>query len=220
MWRFIFSCITLVTVLHSFGQTKEDQNLKKGFVLHDVKIGMNAIRLGRSSFGTGFSSHEIEGALAINDFNLVADFGVEKNERGGSFGYENSGKYFRFGADWNFTKDRPGGNVLSLGLRYARSSFEDQLTFVADQGFGSQTYSFDNNDLAARWFEVVFNLRGKIIANLYMGFTLRWQTFRKLNGEGMLKAYDIPGFGKTKRENSTAFDYYLAWRIPFKKKKL
>lgn len=219
MWRYIFSLLLIGHVLGSFAQesTVEAQSEPKGFVLHDVKIGMNAIRAGRTAFGAGLSTQELEVAFAINDFNLVFDVGSEKNERGEAFGYENKGVYYRLGTDWNFIKDRLSGNVLSLGIGYARADFEDNLSFVSDQGFGEQVYSFGNSDLSARWLEVTFNLRGKVISNLYMGFTMRWQTFRTLNGEGELKAYDIPGFGKTKRPNSTSFDYYFVWRIPFKK---
>ena len=101
-------------------------------------------------------------------------------------------------------------------MRYARASFEDELTFTSDQGFGEQTFNVSNAKLNARWIEVVFGLRGKIVSNLYTGFTMRWQFARKINGEGELKTFDIPGFGKTRRENSTAFDYYFMWRIPFK----
>jgi len=106
--------------------------------------------------------------------------------------------------------------VLSLGLRYSRAYFRDELDYTTDQDFGEENYLYSNDELRARWFEVTFNLRGRVVSNLYMGFTMRWQTFRALNGEADLKAYDIPGFGTTRRNNSTAFDYYLMWRLPFK----
>ena len=63
--------------------------------------------------------------------------------------------------------------------------------------------------------ELVLNMRGKVASNLYMGFTLRWKFARLINGEDGLMSFDVPGFGTTRRENATAFDYYLMWRIPF-----
>lgn len=222
MWRSIFNIIFSCLVLTVFAQQQTPQEPKENpsFKPFEIKLGFNGIRAGRTAFGSSITTHEIQGILALHQYNIVLDVGTEKNVHGETYTYENKGSYFRFGADWNFVKDRPSGNVLSLGLRYARASFQDEIAFTtaADQGFGAQTYGFSNPNLNARWFEVAFNLRGKIVSNFYMGFTMRWQAFRKLSGEGRLKAFDIPGFGETKRENSTAFDYYLMWRIPFTKK--
>ncbi|WP_370088487.1 DUF6048 family protein [Ekhidna sp.] len=218
MLKYIFSISTLAWSLLVFGQPAQQQKPKEpvDFRPYEIKIGVNAIRSGRTAFGSGLTSHEVEAALAVHRYNVVVDFGVEENQRGASFDYQNKGGYYRVGIDRNFTKDKESGNVLSLGLRYARASFEDRMTFTSDQGFGEQTYTLENDDLTARWLEVAFGLRGKVVSNLYMGFTMRWQFARKINGEGELKTYDIPGFGKTKRQNSTAFDYYLMWRIPFR----
>lgn len=191
---------------------------KPDWTPHELKVGFNAIRSGRTAFGAGITTHEIQAGLAMHQAIAVLDLGIEENIRGQSFDYVNKGRYFRVGADWNLVKDLESGNVMSLGLRYARAGFEDNLAYSRDMGFGEENYQFANSSLNARWFEVTFNLRGKIVSNLYMGFTLRWQTIRKINGEGELKAFDIPGFGKTRRENSTAFDYYFMWRLPLKKK--
>ena len=185
---------------------------------HEIKVGTNLVRLGRTVFGTGLSTYEIQAGLSMHQATVVLDVGFEENLRGDSLDYSNRGNYFRFGGDWNFIKDLPSGNVLSLGLRYARASFEDEIRFTQDFGFGEQDFQYTNANLNARWFEVTFNLRGKIVSNLYMGFTMRWQFARKINGEGDFKTFDVPGFGKTRRENSTAFDYFIAWRLPLKKK--
>ncbi len=191
---------------------------KPDWTPHELKVGINAIRSGRTIFGSGLNTHEIQLGLAMYRAIVILDLGVEENRRGESFSYTNTGQYFRFGADWNFIKEQESGNVLALGLRYARAGFNDNLSYTNDQGFGEENFQFENANLNARWFEVTLNLRGKIVSNLYMGMTLRWQNSRKINGEGVLKTFDIPGFGKTRRENSTAFDYYIMWRIPFKKK--
>ncbi len=201
------------------GTTLADQKRigpKPDWTPYELKLGFNGIRSGRTVFGSGLATHEIQVGLAMHRAIAILDFGIEENRRGESFNYVNTGQYFRFGGDWNFVKDKESGNVLSLGLRYARAGFKDDLTFSRDQGFGVEDFEYKNSNLSARWFEVTLNLRGKIISNLYMGFTMRWQTSRKVNGEGTLKTFDIPGFGKTRRENSTAFDYYIMWRIPFK----
>jgi len=217
MWKYIFSCLLVSASLLAQSQNAPIVEEKPDWTPHEVKIGWNAIRTGRSVFGSGLTSHEVQAALAMYRVYLVLDLGIEENRRGDTYDYVNSGVYFRSGLDWNFVKDMPSGNALSLGLRYARASFEDDLEFTTNQGFGEEDYQFTNSNLNARWLELTFNIRGKIVSNLYMGFTMRWQFSRKINGEGEFKTFDVPGFGKTRRNNSTAFDYYVMWRLPLKK---
>ncbi len=215
--KFISSISLLLAVISSYAQTDSVAEKKKNFRPYDVKVGVNVIRGWKTYFGSGKDSQEFEVALALHRSNLVFNYGIEENKRGGSFHYQNDGNYFRAGIDRNFVKNQGSGNVLSLGLRYARANFEDALTFTTDNGLGKQNITLSNPDLQSRWIELVFNVRGKIVANLYAGFTLRWQVAKKVDGEGELRTFDIPGFGNTKRKNSTAFDYYLVWRIPLGK---
>ena len=219
MLRYIFSVLILAFCLFADAQTTPQalQKAPKDFKPYDLKLGVNAIRSIRTFSGSEeLSTHEIQAAVAVYKYDIVVDFGVEEHKRGDSFNYINKGSYYRVGFDRNFSRNKKSGNVLSLGLRYARANFEDELMYTADFGFGEQDYLLENNSLTAGWAEVVFNVRGKVFSNFYMGFTMRWQLLRTINGEGELKAFDVPGFGKTRRQNSTAFDYYFMWRIPLR----
>lgn len=210
-----FNILTFLLALVANAQQVGVKEPKQGF--HDVKIGVNLFRSATTFLGSGKDSHEAQIALGINRMNVVMDVGIENNNRSAAYSYENKGNYFRVGIDNNFVKHVQSGNVLALGLRYARASFNDELIYTLDNGFGEQNLSLSNPDLNARWVELVFTLRGKIVSQLYTGFSLRWKFSRKINGEGILRTYDIPGFGTTSRENATSFDYYLMWRIPTKK---
>jgi len=218
MWKYIFSVATFATLTLVCAQNPEGETgtVRASWTPHEIKIGLNAIRSGRTLAGSNITTHEGEVALAIQKFVLVGNYGIEKHQWGATYNYENNGSYFRVGVDRNFVKNTESGNALTLGLRYARANFGDKLVYNTNLGFGEQTYVLSNKDLRSGWMEVVFGIRGRVVANLYMGFSMRWQTFRSLKGEGTLKTYEIPGFGKTKRKNSTAFDYYPMWRIPFK----
>ena len=223
MSRFFYSVILLAISVVGWAQ-QVNQNgdsiprIEIDWSPHELKVGTNLIRAGRSIFGSGLTTYEIQAALSMYRASAVVDVGVEENQRGETFDYINKGNYVRFGGDWNFIKDQSSGNVLSLGLRHGRAGFEDELNYTEDVGFGAQDYRYSNDKLRARWYEVTFNLRGKVVSNLYMGFTMRWQFARKIIGEGDLQTFDIPGFGKTRRENSTAFDYFVMWRLPLDKK--
>lgn len=222
MSRYFSSLIFLVLTTFCWSQ-QINQNgdtipkIKPDWTPYELKLGTNVIRAGRSLFGEDLNTYEVQAGLAMYRAIAILELGTEERKRGETFDYENRGRYFRIGGDWNFIKDQPSGNVLSLGLRYARASFEDNFSYTQNLGFGEEQYEYANTRLNARWYEVTLNLRGKIVSNLYMGFTMRWQFARKINGEGEFKTFDVPGFGKTRRENSTAFDYFVMWRLPLKK---
>ena len=223
MSRYSFSLLCLLLVSFGWSQKVNQQGdtipkVKIDWTPHELKVGTNLIRAGRSAFGSDLVTYELQAGLAMHQATFIVDIGIEENQRGESFNYTNEGSYYRVGADWNFVKDLPSGNVLSLGLRHGRASFKDQLEFTQNYGFGEENFRYANDKLRARWYEVTFNLRGKVVSNLYMGFTMRWQFARNINGESELLTFDVPGFGKTRRENSTAFDYYVMWRLPFSKK--
>lgn len=200
-------------------QNEQTGQLKPDWAPHDLKVGFNAIRSGRTLLGSDIVTHEIHGALAMHQLVVVLDFGIEEHDFGDGYRYQNNGGYLRFGGNWNFVKDKKSGNEFSLGLRYASAIFNDKIAYTFDQGFGTADYTFENTNLNARWIELTLNLRGRVVSNFYTGFTMRWQLMRKVNGEGQLKTFNVPGFGNTKRENSTAFDYYFMWKIPFRKEK-
>lgn len=204
--------ISLVAVSQ---ETKPEEDVEKQSI-YDVKLGVNLLRMGKTFFGSSIETQEFQVAIGTQKFDYVLDLGNETNTRAGNYSYNSNGSYFRVGVDRNFVKDRGSGNSLSLGMRYARASFEDALNYSLDNGFGLEEINLSNSDLTSRWLELTFNLRGKITSNLYSGFTLRWKFARNIQGEGDLKVYDIPGFGNTKRQNNTSFDYYVMWRVPFK----
>lgn len=211
--KYTFSILILLFIVPAFGQDKNTNELevKPDFRPHELKVGLNLIRFGRNAFDSDLSTGEIQAALGMHSYFLTLDLGTEKNTRGDQ--YVSDGHYFRIGVDHNFVKDKYNGNVLSLGLRYARASFDESLNYSGNFGFGQNQPISRANTTQARWAELAFKLRGKVVSNLYMGMTMRWQVLRKINGETELKTYDIPGYGNTKRKNSTQFDYYVAWRL-------
>ena len=214
--RFTFSILTLILALAAFGQgPKRVKPPRSG--IHDLKVGANLLRSARTWLGSGEDAHEAQVMLGVNRANFVLDAGTAKNVRTGGYEYTSKGNYFRFGYSRNFVKRVESGNVLGLGLRYARASFDEEMVYSLDNGFGEQNINLSNSGVNARWIELVFDIRGKVTSQLYTGFSLRWKFSRKITGEGVLRTYDIPGFGTTARDNATSFDYYLMWRIPLKK---
>lgn len=134
--------------------------------------------------------------------------------------YENSGTYYRIGADINLLKKDPDNNMFFFGARYGRSSFYEQLsTSITDPIFGSKNdQMYTNPNAGASWLELVTGLRVKIWKGFWMGYTARFKFgLSTWNTPGMIPS-DVPGYG-TNDGSTWGFNYQLFWRIPFKKEK-
>ena len=168
---------------------------------------------------------EIEADTDIDRFFLVANYGVSNyllDEP--TYRYENNGSYLRFGADINFMHKDPNLNLMFFGLRYATSSFNDQLDFDTDAVIQSQTgwpntrQTISNGNAKANWYEVVAGTKIRVVKQLYLGFTLRFKVRMRTKQTEFLRPYYIPGFGKNVNSSAFGFNYYVSYRLPFRKK--
>jgi hypothetical protein len=168
---------------------------------------------------------EFEADVDVNRFLIVANYGISTFQLDKpTFSYSNEGTYLRFGADINFMHDDPHNNVTFFGLRYASSSFNDQLDYTTNQVIQSETgwpntdESLANNQANARWFEMVTGIKIRVVKQLYMGFTVRYKLLMKTGGSSKLRPYYVPGFGKNIGTSAFGFNYYISYRLPFRKK--
>lgn len=168
---------------------------------------------------------EFEADVDVNRFLIVANYGISTFQLDKpTFSYSNEGTYLRFGADINFMHDDPHNNVTFFGLRYASSSFNDQLDYTTNQVIQSETgwpntdESLANNQANARWFEMVTGIKIRVVKQLYMGFTVRYKLLMKTGGSSGLRPYYVPGFGKNIGTSAFGFNYYISYRLPFRKK--
>lgn len=157
----------------------------------------------------------------------MANYGVSEYRLDDpTFSYENNGSYLKMGLDYNFMHKDPKLNIAFIGFRYAMASFKDKLDYnthtllFSDTGWPSAWQQAANADARARWVELVSGLKVKVVNNLYMGFTVRYQLFMKTDQTEGLKPYYIPGFGKNVKPSSFGFNYYVSYRIPFRKKSI
>jgi len=171
------------------------------------------------------SFFEVEGDMDIDKFFLVADLGysgVTIDEP--TFSYENNGTYRRFGVDINLMKDDPDQNVAFFGFRHGHANFNDKLDYdtraviQSDTKWPNTMETTSNDNAKANWLELNTGLRIRIVKQLYMGFTVRYKLFLKVTGTEDLKPYYVPGFGKNVGTSAAGFNYYISYRLPFRKK--
>jgi hypothetical protein len=168
---------------------------------------------------------EAEADVDFERFFLVANYGISSYKLDEpTYLYENQGTYLRIGPDINFMHDDPNYNLMFFGLRYARSSFNDKLQYDTQAIIQSETtwpntmQTTSNDNARANWYEMVTGLKIRIVKQLYMGFTMRFKLLMKTKQTAILKPYYIPGFGKNVSSTAFGFNYYISYRLPFRKK--
>lgn len=190
-----------------------------------VKLGADPGILGYMLFSEKRTFFEAEADIDIDRFFIVANYGLSSYKLDeDTYQYENNGSYLKFGADINFMNSDPHLNVMFFGLRYASSSFNDQLDYDTRAIIQSETAwpntreSSSNGNAKANWYEMVTGLKIRVVKQLYMGFTLRFKLLLKTKQIEDLRPYYIPGFGKNINTSAFGFNYYVSYRLPFRKK--
>lgn len=189
------------------------------FIPTGIRIGTDALALGISQFNKTFSGWEMNADVDFYRYYLAVDVGAWQRTYAPDSGhYENSGTYFRVGADVNFLLKDPDRNVLFFGLRYGRSVFSEDLdVIVVDPVYGNASRQYNNDNVHARWFELTGGLKVKVWNWLWMGYTGRFKFALSTSDTPEMLPHDVPGYGRTDKESYWGFNYQIFVRIPFKK---
>jgi hypothetical protein len=199
---------------------------KGRFIPSGLRIGTDLVALPVNLFSAEQDKWEVTADVDFDRYLLVADYGWSSYAlRDQTFGYKSNGSYFRIGPDVNFMHNDRDLNVAFFGLRYAASSFSDQLRYNTraeiqeDIRWPESLENTSNSAAPARWAEMNAGLRIRVIQQFFLGFTLRYKfLFRTANTDGSLTPYFVPGFGKNIDADAWGFNYYAYYRIPFRKK--
>jgi hypothetical protein len=112
-------------------------------------------------------------------------------------------------------------------LRYGASSFSQQLNsykiYNANPYFGEEPEIISGekyNGLSASWIEVVAGIKAKVINNVYLGFSLRFNMLITNNTPSGFDNLYIPGFHRTYDGSfGVGVNYTVSYFIPIYKKK-
>lgn len=219
--KFLLSNALLLLVLTAQAQDDKQayDSLRKIRKPTGVRIGTDLIMIGKTLFDSPLIGWEVNADVDFGRYYLALDYGSWSRKDSLRNGYyENDGRYLRAGVDINFLLKDPDRNMVFLGFRYGRSSFDEQVTYITTlDDFGDIETALSNSDVKAGWLELTGGLRVKIWKALWMGYTARLKFAPSVNGDGEIKTYDIPGYGKTSKSVYWGFNYQIFFRIPFKK---
>lgn len=131
----------------------------------------------------------------------------------------NSGIYFKFGLDKNFTKYTSGKDrdIFSFGFRYAFSVFRQNpqaITYTDTWRTWSPTIATTNH--IAHWAEITVGTRVKLWDNVMMGWTGRGK-IKMGTSNSEQGIFRIPGLGNPQTRFITDINVYLLYNINLKK---
>lgn len=228
-----FTFILCLLVQISFGQAEQQKKLKPKRT--DNYIRMRGIRIGvdvtrpfqnlwtkGNRYGSEFSA-DLE--LWPNWF-PVFESGYEFMKiKTNYIDFGAQGSYSRLGIDYNFLQahNKNEKDILYFGLRYAFTLAHQQIDeWIIDSYWGPYSGKFASQNYFAHWGEFLVGIKGEIVKNLYMGWTVRGKVSFNQKNVGFPPTYFIPGYGKAEKGFNMDFTYSVYYNIPwdFRKKKV
>jgi hypothetical protein len=221
--KYLLSSVLLLVFVSTYAQDKKEagDSLKRIQKPTGVRIGTDLIAIGKTIFDSPLTGWELNADVDFGRYYLALDYGSSSLKDSLDNGYySNDGRYLRVGVDVNFLLKDPDKNMVFVGFRYGRSSFNEHLSyeFTADE-FGPVQKELSNPNASAGWGELITGLRVKIWKPIWMGYTARLKFLPGVKGNPELETYDIPGYGRTSKATYWGFNYQIFYRIPFQKGK-
>ena len=226
--RHLFGFFLLLAVLCTsavFVHAQQDidtiaiDTIKNKYLPTGVRVGFDALSFAQSRFQNNFNGWELAGDIDFNRYFLMLEYGGSaRNLRSDSASYANDGSYWRVGIDLNFLTTDPDRNVFFLGVRYGQSQFAESMSvFTYDPIWGYLSDNFYHSGVKASWVELTTGLRVKIWRMLWLGYTGRLKFGLSTKDSREMLSYDVPGFGRTDKETTWGFNYYVMVRLPLRK---
>lgn len=231
---FLGSLFMLLLCLPAMGQTKADTVIQQAPAPIDTIVagtfGVNGIRFGvdLKPWIQGIASGErnfYNGHLRLDlgPRNLIR-YGVSldvtkssANLMGDSAIYSNKGFAASLGFYLNVIPDDQDQNLVTIGLGYGRSWFDESLSgVVSDEIYGSFPIERTSAGLGAGWIELNGGMQARVWKQLYVGYNLQLRILPHFSKRDQVQIYEIPGFGKASQKSTFGFSYYMLYRIPFR----
>lgn len=184
-----------------------------------LRVGVDALSIARNFYDKSFNGWEVNADVDFYRYYLAVDYGYwSRNFNKNGNDYENSGSYFRVGADVNFLTKDPDRNMFFIGARYGRGTFSEDLVIqTTDPIWGDVISTLSNTNTTASWYELTTGIRVKMWKMIWMGYTARFKFGINTHEKGSLVPSDVPGYGSTDKESTWGFNYQIFVRFPVRK---
>ncbi|GAA0891592.1 DUF6048 family protein [Fulvivirga kasyanovii] len=221
MLRYLISIFLLTIATASFAQKVKVQldTTSRRFIPTGIRVGADLIGFGKTFSKDDYKQYEFQADIDFYRYFLNIEYGqMERTLENSTSLYNVEGSYFKIGPDINFLHRDPDQSALFFGLRYATTSFSDNLNFsYTNAAFGDGTSEISNHNLKADWFEMVTGMKVKMWKFIWMGYTARFKFGVDTFERNELIPHEIPGYGRADKKVSWGFNYYLIFRLPLRK---
>ena len=234
MLKYIFSCTLLLSVF--WVQSQENQSPKTDSIpdkvnRYGLRVGVDLYKLTRSFYDDDYKGIEFVGDYRLTKkYFLAAEIGNEnKTTDDTRLNFTTQGSYLKAGFDYNGYQNWLNmENIISIGMRYGVSSFNQQLNsykiYNPNPYFGeipAIQSGAKYNGLSASWLEVLAGLKAKVINNVFLGFSLRFNMLITNNTPNGFDNLYIPGFNRTyDGDFGVGVNYTVTYFVPIYKKKV
>lgn len=217
--KYIISLVLFVLVL----QTNAQEELERQKF---VRVGADLSRFALPyihEFGLSGAEFSLDGEVRYDLFPTI-EAGFNKIDDQTDFhDYSMNGNYMRIGLNYNMInyRHRLDRNIFFIGARYAFANYSHQADRISIENiWGEFETSLPKTDLKNQWFESLIGIRGEIVKNLYMGYTIRVKAMLNKPDYGSFMPFWIPGFGKSTKNWTMGMSYSIFYAIPIKNPKL
>ena len=212
--------------------TVSREKMRLAFLPSAVRVGPAVNALIQSALDREGTYYGLQADMPIGRFMIAAEYGHADLRRSSEpgvpeaevFSYRSSGDYYKLGVDVNLLLDKEvnsydaRGNIIFFGLKYALAVIDDEVSFqTRDNIWENSSIVQSNENLGVRWLEMNAGVKVGVFKNVFIGYTLRYRFLRRYLDRSSLVPYQVPGFGDGDDESNFGFDYYIYYRIPFRK---
>lgn len=198
---------------------------------YGLRLGVDLFKLSRGFYDKNYKGLELVGDYRLTKkYFLAAELGNEnKTTDDTQLNSTAKGSYLKAGFDYNAYENWLNmENIISIGLRYGFSTFSQQLNsykiYNSNRYFGENPEIISGekfNGLTASWLEVVAGLKAKVFNNVFVGFSLRFNTLISNTKPSNFDNLYIPGFNRTYNGSfGVGFNYTVTYFVPIYKKKV
>lgn len=132
--------------------------------------------------------------------------------------FTSKGSYSRIGIDYNFlvAEHDNDKDILFVGIRYGFTLARQQVDqYLINSYWGPTSGRYGNQNYFAHWGEFLFGVKGEVLHNLYMGWTIRGKVKMNHKDLGLPPVLFIPGYGKAEKKFTLDFTYSLYYNLPW-----
>lgn len=225
------------------GQEKVRDTTKKSEA-YGLRVGVDLSRPLITAFNDQYEGFEIVGDFRISQrLYLAAELGNESRtveealenvddiNKVVLYDFTSSGSYAKLGVDFNTYQNWYGmNNGIFVGARYAFSTFSNTLNnyslYDSNRYWNPDTFPSgtelvgEYSSLNASWLELLLGVKAELIANFFMGASVRMGVLITDTDAGVMPNIWIPGFNR-KTDGSrfgVGFNYTLTYFLPLYRK--